>query len=111
MKDVLLVDGQRARVRRFREALALFRNTILPLRRETTGAQLRARKMRDWARQNYRTRARLAKETAALQETAIRPAVMLWNGATAREIRTAVADLRPYGKVLRFCLTKPATPQ
>ncbi|HEX5044948.1 MAG TPA: hypothetical protein VFV75_18785 [Candidatus Polarisedimenticolaceae bacterium] len=46
MKHVLLVDAHAARVRRFREAVALYRETFLPLRQDAKATHARAREVR-----------------------------------------------------------------
>lgn len=46
MKDVVLVDAQAARVRRFREAVALYRESFVSLRAPSQTAQVEARAAR-----------------------------------------------------------------
>jgi two-component system response regulator len=56
MKDVVLVDSQAARVRRFREAVALYRHTFLPLQRSTARTQQQARELVERARRTRQAR-------------------------------------------------------
>ena len=54
MKNVVLVDGGAARVRRFREAVALYRETVLPLQARTQEAQRKSRNLLERARRESR---------------------------------------------------------